>query len=205
MWQSYLALYKYWVTPSGYLRLATTVVLDMGITDGKLLFCRGISEGSVYNKISTIECINRTVYDCLNNPLSADCGIPALNIYPITIDDRPLPHKRSRYTPDLLPAAISVASRNHVSTLIAHSYLPRLILLPSDDPNPPRAMKICEPYHGRLKIGYFYRKHDEKYATKRQSSIAPRALIKIRNFITVMIFQVLIQRGGLASWNINIV
>ena len=38
MRQSNLAPGKYWVTRSGYSRLATTVALGMGITDGKLLF-----------------------------------------------------------------------------------------------------------------------------------------------------------------------
>ena len=37
-----LVLEKYWVTHSGYFRLATTVTLGMVITDGKLLFCHGI-------------------------------------------------------------------------------------------------------------------------------------------------------------------
>ena len=42
-------------------------------------------------------------------------------------------------------------------------------------------------------------------ATKRQGYIAPLAMIKTRNFITVMSFTGLIQRQGLSSWNINIV
>ena len=37
MWESDLELDKYVVTHSGYFRLATTVALGMGITDGKLL------------------------------------------------------------------------------------------------------------------------------------------------------------------------
>ena len=37
MWESDLVLDKYWVTQSGYFRLATTVVLGMGITDRKLI------------------------------------------------------------------------------------------------------------------------------------------------------------------------
>ena len=53
MFQSDLVLEKYWVTHSGYFRLATTVALGMGITDGKILLCRGISEESVGKKIST--------------------------------------------------------------------------------------------------------------------------------------------------------
>ena len=43
-WQSDLSLDKYWVTQSGYFRLATTVTLGMGITDGKILYCHGVAE-----------------------------------------------------------------------------------------------------------------------------------------------------------------
>ena len=42
-----LELETYWVTHSGYFRLATTVELGIGITDGNILFCHGISEVSV--------------------------------------------------------------------------------------------------------------------------------------------------------------
>ena len=45
----------------------------------------------------------------------------------------------------------------------------------------------------------------EKYATKRQGSIDPHALINTRVFITVMGFTEIIQKWGIASWNINIV
>ena len=38
-----LALDKYWLTQSGYFRLANTVALGMGIADGKLLFYHDIS------------------------------------------------------------------------------------------------------------------------------------------------------------------
>ena len=55
MRQSDLSLEKYWVTQSGYFRLATTVALIMGITDGKLLYCHGVAEGNEYKKISTLE------------------------------------------------------------------------------------------------------------------------------------------------------
>ena len=50
MWQSELALEKYWVTQRGYLRLETTMALGMGITDGKFLLCHDISEGKVEKK-----------------------------------------------------------------------------------------------------------------------------------------------------------
>ena len=55
MRQSDIDLDKYWVTQSGYFRLSTTVALGMGITDGKLLFYHGFSEGNVYKKVSTVE------------------------------------------------------------------------------------------------------------------------------------------------------
>ena len=52
---------------------------------------------------------------------------------------RPPPHKRARYTPYLLPAAISVASENYVSTLATPSDSPDI--LPTDDPNILHVMK----------------------------------------------------------------
>ena len=81
----------------------------MGITDGKLLFFLGVSEENMDNKISTKEYNNRTFYDCFNNPFTADFGILALNLPPITIGDRPSSQKRARYTqiwfhiPSMLP------------------------------------------------------------------------------------------------------
>ena len=63
MWQSDLALDKYWVTQSGYFRLATTVALGMGITDGKLLYCHCVSEGNMDREISMLEYNIRTLYD----------------------------------------------------------------------------------------------------------------------------------------------
>ena len=102
----------------------------MGITDGKLLYCHGVAEGNKYKKISTLEYNNRTVYDCFNNPFTANCGSPSMHIPPITIDDRPHPPKRARYAPNLLPATIYVASENSVSTLTTPSDFPDI--LPTD-------------------------------------------------------------------------
>ena len=48
--QSEIDLEKCWVTHSGYFRLATIVALGMEITNGKILFCHGIKEGSVDKK-----------------------------------------------------------------------------------------------------------------------------------------------------------
>ena len=96
-----------------------------------------------------------------------------------TINDIPSLHKRACYTPDLIPATISVASKNSVSTLTTPYDSPQLLLVTSYDINHRHAMKKYEPYRGRVKIGYCSRKYDKKYATKIQGYIAPRALIKI--------------------------
>ena len=54
MRHSDLVLDKYWVTQSGYFRLANIVELVMGSKDRKLLLCCGFSEVRVDNKNSTI-------------------------------------------------------------------------------------------------------------------------------------------------------
>ena len=121
----------------------------------------------------------------------------------IQVPNRPRLDKRSRYTPDLIPAAISVDYENSVSTLTTPSDSPQLLLLTSDDPNPCHAMKKDEPCRGRVKMGYCSRKCDKKMLLK-WGFIAPRALIKTRIFITVIFFPGIIQRWGLASWTIDI-
>ena len=63
MLQCDIALEKYWVTQSGYFRIATTAALGVGITDGKLLYCHGVAEGNQDKKKSTLDYNNRTVYD----------------------------------------------------------------------------------------------------------------------------------------------
>ena len=52
MRQSDLDLDKYWVTQSGYFRLATTVELGMGITGENIIVCRGISYQVIDKKFS---------------------------------------------------------------------------------------------------------------------------------------------------------
>ena len=86
----------------------------MGIADRKVLFCvcHGNSEGSVDKKTSTREYKNKTVYDCLNDTFTPDCGSTDLNIPLITIGNRLCLNKRAHYTPDLLTAEIYVASGN---------------------------------------------------------------------------------------------
>ena len=197
MHQSELVLEKYCLIQSGYFRLATIVALGMGITYGKLIYCRGVAEVNVDKKISTLDYNNRKFYDCFNNPFTYEFGIPDLHLPTITIDDIAHPHKISQCTPDLLPDSISVASGNSVRTLTTPSDSPHL--LPYDDPNTLHVMKKGVTFQGRVHIGYYGRKHGQKYATKRQSSIAPHPLIRTRNFINVMGFPGLVQRQGLVS------
>ena len=132
----------------------------MGIIDGKLLYCHGVAEGNLDSKFSTLEYNNRTFYDWFKNPFTDDFGRPALNLPPITFDDRPRPHKRAQYKPGLLPAAIYVAYEDYVSTSTTPSVFP--YLLPSDDPNILHVMKKGVSLLWRMKIGYCCRKHDQK-------------------------------------------
>ena len=122
----------------------------MGITDGKLLYWHGVSEGDVDNKISTLEYNNRRVYDWFKNSFTDEFGIPDLHLPPITIDDRPIPHKRAQTTLDMLPDAISFASVNFGSTFTTTNDLP--YLLPYDDPNNIHAMNKDVPFQGRVYI-----------------------------------------------------
>ena len=157
MRKSDILLYKYWVTQSCYFRLATNTVLGMGIIDGDLLYCHGVAEGNVDKKISTLEYNNRTVYDCFNNPFTSDCGSRAMHITCITIDNRPPPQNRSRYSPDMLPPAIYVASENSVSTLTTPSDSP--YIFPTDDPNNLHVLKKDGPLKGRVNRVYCCRKN----------------------------------------------
>ena len=108
MSQSGVALEKYWATQRIYFRLGTTVELCMGIADGNLLLCHGISEKIKYNTISNIEYNDRIVYDRFNDTISIDCSRPDLNLPHTPIDDIAHPNKRAWNTFDPLPAAIYV-------------------------------------------------------------------------------------------------
>ena len=83
--QSDTVLEKYLVTQSGYFRVETTVALGMGIPYGKILYCHGVAEGNMEDKISTLEYNNRTVYEYFNNPFTVDFGSPAMYLPPINI------------------------------------------------------------------------------------------------------------------------
>ena len=99
--------------------------------------------------------------------MPADFFIPAFNIPTINIDDRPHSHKRARYTPDLLPDTISVASENYVGNLTTPYDFLRLLLLPSNYTNHPHEIKKDYPHHGRAKEVYCSRKHNAKICYKK--------------------------------------
>ena len=141
MLQYDLSLDKYWVTHHGYFILATIFSLGMGITNEKLIFYHGVSKVNVDKKISMIEYKNRMVYDCFNNNFTSDFVSSTLNITPITIDGRPIQHKRSRYTPYLLPDTIYFAPENSAINFDTLSDSPKLLLLTSDYPNHHHFMK----------------------------------------------------------------
>ena len=109
---------------------------------------------------------NRTFYDCFNSPFTADFGSPSFHLPPITIDDIPRPHKRALDNPDLIPAAISVASEDYVSTLNTPSDFPDI--LPSYDTNTLHLLKEDLPFQGRVNRGYCCRKNRPKRCYKRK-------------------------------------
>ena len=115
--------------------------------------------------IPTLDYNSRTVYECFNNPFKADCGSLAMHLPLITIDDRPPPHKRYRYTPYLLPSAISVASENSVSTFSTSS--DSLDILPTDDPNTLHVLEKDMPLNGRFQRGCCSMKHCLKRCYKK--------------------------------------
>ena len=158
----------------------------MGLKDGKLLYCHGVAEVKVDRKISKRYYNNMMVYDCFDNLFTYKFGSPALNLPPITFDDIPRPHKRARYTPDLLSAASSVASENSFSNLTTPSDFPDLF--PSYDTNTLHVMNMDVTLIGRLKRGYYCRNFNTRDSTKIQGSIAPHALIRTRKFIIVVGF-----------------
>ena len=106
-------------------------------------------------------------YEYFNNTFPDDFGIPALNLPPITIYDRPRTDQRSSYSLYPILDAIYFASEKYVSTLTTHSYSTQLLLLTYYCPNPHHTMKKCSPYHGRVKIGYCSRKLDETICYKK--------------------------------------
>ena len=116
------------MTQSGYFRLATTVMLGIGITYEKLLFCRGISEESRENKFSMREYRDRTFCECFNNPFPDDFVSLSLKIPHILVDDSPYPNKISQYTPGLLPDTIYAASVKSVINLTTPYDLPQIIV-----------------------------------------------------------------------------
>ena len=92
--------------------------------------------------------------------------VAQLCIYlPSTLMIDPLPHKRARYAPNLLPVTISVASESSVSTLTTPSDLSDI--LPTDGPKTLHVLKKDLTVKGRVHRGYCCRKHGRKRCYKK--------------------------------------
>ena len=76
----------------------------------------------------------------------------------------PPAHKTAQYAPDLLPAVISVASENSVSTLTTPSDSPDL--LPTDETNTLRVLNKDVLFKGIVHSGYCCMKHGQKRCYK---------------------------------------
>ena len=139
----------------------------MVITYGKLLYYHGVAEVNMDKKISILEYNNRTGYDCFNDTFTDEFGSPDLHLPPITIDDRSCSYKRARYNPDLLPDAISVDSKNYVSTLTNPLDSPDLLYF--NDPNTLHVMNKYVHLQGGLHMGYCCRKHGQNICCKNTS------------------------------------
>ena len=80
----------------------------------------------------------------------------------------------------MIPAAISVAFENSVSTLTTPSN--STDLLPYNYNNTLHIMNKYFPFQGRVNRGCFCRKHGQKDATKIQGSISPHTLIRTKKY-----------------------
>ena len=81
----------------------------MGITEAKVLFCHGISEGNMDKEITSREYNVRKVFGFLRNHFTDDCGILDLSLPPMALTIVPVKTKESARTlifyqlPFLLP------------------------------------------------------------------------------------------------------
>ena len=120
-----------------------------------------------------------------NKPFTVDFGSPYLNIPPMPIGDSFRPKQITWYTPDTLPASISVAYGNYVGTLTTPYEPPKVNLLNYDDPDTVHIITRDKPGHKTEKRGYYYRLHYGIRHQKNPGSIAP-PVIFIKGFINVM-------------------
>ena len=160
MWKFCLSLEKYWVTCSVHFKLATKDTLDVGMTDGNILFYHVISEQSREKKFSIREYNYRTDYGCFNYPFLVVCVIQYLILLPITIYDSFILNKISQYTPDPIPDAIYVASGNSIITFTTHYESPKVSLVPYYASYTYHIIMRDKPGHATDKIVYYSRQHD---------------------------------------------
>ena len=161
------------------------MLLGMGITVAKILFCHGISELNREKKSQMREYSNRTVYNCFNNQFSFDFSISFLILPPMDIGDSTRPNKISRYTPYQLTAIIYVASGKYVSAFTNPLDSLQVIVITSDDIHTQHNITRDNPWCGRGKGKYYSRFHDGIICFKELVSIDPHVIVT-RGFITFM-------------------
>ena len=110
------------------------MALSMGITDVKLLLCHGIATDNKNKDITMTEYNDRKVFDYFNNISPDNCDTQDLNIPHMAFDYSPRPPKIPCNTFDMLPATISAASKNSLSTLTSPCDSPTLRLPISGGP-----------------------------------------------------------------------
>ena len=156
----------------------------MGIIDGYLLLCHGISEQIKDKTVSTRKYNDRTVYDWFNDSFSFDCGSPALNPPHVPIGDSPRLNKTAWYTSDPLTDAISITPGYSVSTLTTPSDPPQLPEQNYDYPDTLHTIMNDNPFRGNMTRGYCSRFHDGIICYKNWDSIDTRVTLTT-GFITV--------------------
>ena len=100
----------------------------MGMKDGNILLYHDISE-NIRDFFFMREYTDIEVYASFNNPFPFDCGIPDLNLTPMSIPDSLFPKIISHYIYDPLSDAIYVASKTYVGNLNAPCESPQVILI----------------------------------------------------------------------------
>ena len=179
------------------------MALSMGITDVKLLLCHGIATDNNNKDINMTEYNDRKVFDYFNNISPDNCDTQDLNIPHMAFDYSPRPPKIPCNTFDMLPATISAASKNSLSTLTSPCDSPTLHLPSSGGPITYHNSMTNTKGWKTQQRGYCARRHGEIICNKNLGSFAQHVLFT-GGFITVIDPTKIIQRCGLTFLNINI-
>ena len=129
-----IAVEKYWVTQSGYFRLANTVTLGVGGLYMVRLY--SVFSFHIKSRTSPFQWENTIIGQFITDliiPFQLMFFSPDFNLHPIPIDDSPHPNKSGQYTSDMLPDIISVASGNSSNVLTTPDDSLQLLVTNYDD------------------------------------------------------------------------